>query len=205
MASSKKTPQLTLDLSARAAPMAGIDEAGRGPLAGPVVAAAVIWPNAEDCEGLTDSKKLTELKRISLFEIIQVEASAIGVGIATVEEIDELNIRQATFLAMERAVKKLGTKPASALVDGNALPRLPCPADWVIGGDLLVPEISAASIIAKVTRDQIMTDLAAKHPGYGWETNKGYGTKDHLKALSELGATEHHRRSFAPVRKALAA
>ncbi len=180
----------------------GIDEAGRGPLAGPVVAAAVII-DAENCpEGLNDSKKLDEARREALFAKLS-QCAEIGVGIASVEEIDEINILWASMLAMSRAFEALGKTPQFALIDGNRIPKLACPARAIVEGDARVLSIAAASIIAKVTRDRLMTDLAAEHRGYGWETNRGYGTPEHLDALTRLGPTPHHRRSFAPVRNIL--
>lgn len=180
----------------------GIDEAGRGPLAGPVVAAAVIV-DPETCpEGLDDSKKLDEKKRETLFAQL-CRCAEIGIGMASVEEIDRLNILQASLLAMSRAFAALERPAAFALVDGNRLPALACPARAIVSGDARVLSIAAASIAAKVTRDRMMTALAAEHPGYGWERNRGYGTPEHLDALSRLGASPHHRRSFAPVRNIL--
>ena len=180
----------------------GIDEAGRGPLAGPVVAAAVIL-DMENCpDGLDDSKKLDEAKREALFAELTACAE-IGVGIASIEEIEELNILWASMLAMSRACAALENPPAFALIDGNRVPKLDCPARAIIGGDARVLSIAAASIIAKVTRDRIMNELATAHPGYGWETNRGYGTPEHLNALNRLGVTPHHRKSFAPIRNML--
>lgn len=181
----------------------GVDEAGRGPLAGPVVAGAVILDPARIPDGLNDSKKLTEKKREALFDIIQAQALAIGVGVAEVDEIDLLNIRQATHLAMARAVAALAPAPTFALVDGNDAPALACPCETLIKGDGLSVSIAAASIIAKVTRDRTMLDLHEKHPKYGWARNKGYGTADHMLALKAFGATKEHRRSFAPVHNIL--
>lgn len=182
---------------------AGIDEAGRGPWAGPVVAAAVMIDPArlpaEVARRINDSKKLTPARRELLFEEISAHA-LIGIGDATVEEIDRLNILAATHLAMRRAVAALPERPAAALVDGNSLPALACPTAPVIGGDAKVIEIAAASIIAKVTRDRLMADLSETHPGYGWARNKGYGTAEHSAAIGRLGVSQHHRRSFAPIR-----
>lgn len=180
----------------------GIDEAGRGPLAGPVVAAAVVIDRESCPEGLDDSKKLGFDRREELFAQLSTCAD-IGIGIASVEEIDRLNILWASMLAMSRAVEALTTAPQFALIDGNRVPRLACPGRAIVGGDGLALSIAAASIAAKVTRDRMMADLALAHPGYGWETNRGYGTRAHLIALSRLGATVHHRRSFAPVRNIL--
>ena len=180
----------------------GIDEAGRGPLAGPVVAAAVILQAGRIPKGIDDSKKLSPAARLALHAEI-VAGALVGVGEASVEEIDRLNILQATMLAMARAVAALPVPPAVALVDGNRLPQLPCPAEAVIGGDGLSLSIAAASIVAKVTRDALMTALDGAHPGYGWAHNAGYGTPEHLAALARFGVTAHHRRSFAPVRLAV--
>lgn len=180
----------------------GIDEAGRGPLAGPVVAAAVVI-DPENCpDGLDDSKKLDLNRREELYGKL-IACAEIGVGIASVEEIDRLNILWASMLAMSRALEALAIAPAFALIDGNRVPNIPCPGRAIVGGDALVVSIAAASIIAKVTRDRMMFQLATEHQGYGWETNRGYGTPQHLNALNELGLTPHHRRSFAPVRNML--
>jgi ribonuclease HII len=182
--------------------VAGIDEAGRGPWAGPVVAAAAILDRARLPDTLAarldDSKKLKRPVREALFA--QMAGCAdIGVGIAEVGEIDRLNILQATLLAMQRAVAALGQAPGAALVDGNIAPKLAMPVRTVVKGDSLCFSIAAASIAAKVTRDRIMERLAAEHPGYGWERNAGYGTAEHRVALERLGITQHHRRSFAPI------
>jgi ribonuclease HII len=178
-------------------PIAGVDEAGRGPLAGPVVAAAVILcPGG--ITGLDDSKKLTERRREALFDRILADCT-VGIGLAGVEEIDRLNILWATMLAMERAVGALGTDPAEVLVDGNRCPDWRWRSRAIVGGDAIEPCISAASIVAKVTRDRMMRDADAVHPGYGWASNKGYGSAAHLAALRTLGPTPLHRRSFAPV------
>ncbi len=180
--------------------IAGVDEAGRGPLAGPVVAAAVML-GPGGIVGLDDSKKLSAAARERLAEAIR-RACHVGVGIASVEEIDRLNILHATMLAMTRAVDALGCAPREVLVDGNRLPDWRWSARAIIGGDASEPCISAASIIAKVTRDAIMVAADAAHPGYGWASNKGYGSAAHLAALATLGPTPLHRRSFAPVRAA---
>lgn len=185
----------------------GIDEAGRGPLAGPVMAAAVVFEHrrlpAELCDGLDDSKALLPAVRAELYDRLcearERGMARIGVGSASVVEIDAINILQATLLAMARAVDALGETPAIALVDGNRAPALRCPVHTVIGGDASSLSIAAASIVAKVTRDRLMTALAADHPGFGWERNAGYGTPEHHAALERLGPTLHHRRSFAPV------
>lgn len=183
----------------------GIDEVGRGPLAGPVTACAVILPSdptiLKTLDGLNDSKKLSAKKRDALFELITAHCD-FGIGHASVEEIDAHNILQATFIAMQRAVDNLKIKPNHALVDGNQKPPLNIPCTPIIGGDGLKPCISAASIVAKVTRDKIMSELAESYPHYGWERNAGYGTKIHMQGLESHGITKHHRLSFAPVRKA---
>ena len=181
--------------------VAGVDEAGRGPLCGPVVAAAVILDPARLPEGLNDSKKLTARARARLHEAVLATAQ-VGVGLASVEEIDALNILRASHLAMERAVA--GLKADHALIDGNLIPRgLGCAATAIVKGDAKCLSIAAASIVAKVTRDRIMVDLAQQHPGYGWEANAGYPTKAHLEALQNLGVTPWHRRSFKPVHNIL--
>lgn len=188
-----------------AAPLriAGVDEAGRGPLAGPVVAAAVVLDPAQPIEGLRDSKRLTAARRVTLAGEIRSRALAWALGSAAVEEIDRLNILQATLLAMQRAVDGLGLVPERILVDGNRLPAFAVPAAAVVGGDGTVPAISAASILAKVARDALMDTLAEHHPGYGFEVHKGYPTPSHRKALARLGPSPIHRMSFAPVRAAL--
>lgn len=177
----------------------GVDEAGRGPLAGPVVAAAVILQQGRIPKGLNDSKQLREEDRETLFPRILEMAVAVGVGEATVGEIDLVNIRQATHLAMARAVRALSIEAHFALVDGNDAPALPCPCETLIGGDGISVSIAAASIVAKVTRDRMMVALHEEHPGYNWRSNKGYGTADHLAGLRSCGVTIHHRRSFSPV------
>ncbi|WP_066257554.1 ribonuclease HII [Hydrogenophaga flava] len=183
--------------------VAGVDEAGRGPLAGPVVAAAVILDDHKPIKGLADSKKLTALRREKLFDEIRAKALCCSVALATVEEIDRLNILQATMLAMQRAVKGLRLKPAKVLVDGNRLPVLDVVAEAIVSGDALVQAISAASILAKVTRDRMLDELHAQHPLYGFDRHKGYGTAQHLAALREYGPLPEHRRSFAPVAQAM--
>lgn len=183
--------------------IAGVDEVGRGPLAWDVVAAAVILDPNKPIQGLTDSKKLTEKKREALFEIIQRDALAWAIGRANVHEIDELNILHASMLAMQRAVEQLSPMAEFALVDGNRCPNLPCPSQSIVKGDLTEPCISAASIIAKVTRDREMDDMDKRYPGYGFAKHKGYPTKVHMDALNKLGPTEIHRRSFGPVAKLL--
>ncbi len=186
--------------------IAGVDEAGRGPWAGPVVAGAVILDRAALPEilvrGLDDSKKLSAKRRAELFHALKGHAK-IGVGIAEVAEIDALNILQATMLAMTRAVGDLGVRPSLALIDGNREPALDCPAMAVIRGDGKSMSLAAASIVAKVTRDRVMAELALEHPGYGWERNSGYGTKEHSEALQRLGVSRHHRKSFKPIIKIL--
>jgi ribonuclease HII len=183
--------------------VAGIDEAGRGPLAGPVVAAAVILNRTKIPRGLNDSKQLSAERRDELYSHIMFSALAVGIGEASVDEIDLINIRQATHMAMARAVRALTFQPAFALVDGNDAPPLPCPCETIIEGDAKSVSIAAASIIAKVTRDRMMAVLDGTHPLYGWVRNKGYGTPEHLSALSQFGPTPHHRRSFAPVHNIL--
>ncbi|MDU8911389.1 ribonuclease HII [Aestuariicoccus sp. MJ-SS9] len=183
--------------------IAGVDEVGRGPLAGPVVAAAVVLNPAAIPQGLNDSKKLTLKQRETLCDLVRASAE-VGIGEASVEEIDEINILQASHLAMRRAVAALPHRPDHLLVDGNRLPRdLPCPATPVIKGDARSHSIAAASIVAKIWRDRIMWDLAQHYPGYGWETNMGYPSKSHRSALQNLGVTPHHRRSFKPVHNIL--
>ena len=181
----------------------GIDEAGRGPLAGPVVAAAVVLDKKRRINGLNDSKQLTEERREILAARIKERAIAWGVGVATVAEIDAVNIRQANFLAMRRAFDQLGMTPTHVLVDGNDPPPIPCTITCIVGGDALESAISAASILAKTTRDAMMVDLCARYPGYGFSQHKGYGVAAHLEALRRLGPCPVHRRSFRPVRQAL--
>ncbi|MEM7329900.1 MAG: ribonuclease HII [Pseudomonadota bacterium] len=182
----------------------GVDEAGRGPWAGPVTAAAVILNPERPIAGLTDSKKISEKKRFALEPEIKARAAYWCVAHAEPEEIDRLNIREATFLAMQRAISGLGLTPASILVDGNALPQnLPAPAQAIIKGDLTEPAISAASILAKTERDRRMEAYCQTYPGYGFGGHKGYGTQAHADALQRLGACPIHRTSFAPVRKAM--
>jgi len=183
--------------------VAGVDEAGRGPLAGPVFAAAVILDDLLPIKGLADSKKLTPKKREHLYDIIKAQALCFCVATASVEEIDQLNILQATLLAMQRAVKGLRLKPSKVLVDGNRLPVLDIRAEAIVKGDSTVPSISAASILAKVERDRWCVEVDAQFPNYGFLTHKGYGTQVHLRALQEHGPCVLHRRSFAPVAKLL--
>ncbi|MGF1732944.1 ribonuclease HII [Photobacterium kasasachensis] len=183
--------------------IAGVDEVGRGPLVGAVVTAAVILDPNNPIEGLTDSKKLSEKKRNLLFDEIKEKALAWSLGRCEPEEIDQLNILQATMVAMQRAVAGLATQPDYVLVDGNKVPELPMAAQAVVKGDLRVAEISAASILAKVTRDREMESLDAQYPGYGFAKHKGYPTKAHFEALEKLGAIEQHRKSFKPVKRIL--
>ena len=174
----------------------GVDEAGRGPLAGPVCAAAVILPDGLVIEGLDDSKKLTEKKRDALYDVICEEAISYGIAFASVEEIEEMNILQATFLAMKRAVESLDVKPDLALVDGNQKPNLDIQARTLVKGDAKSPSIAAASILAKVTRDRLMTEIAEQYPEYEFPKHKGYGTKLHYEKIMEHGISPVHRRSF---------
>lgn len=180
--------------------VAGIDEAGRGPLAGPVVAAAVVFPaGMKPIRGLRDSKILPAAKRERLATVVRARALGLGVGAASVREIDRLNIRRATILAMQRALRRLGFTPSGVLVDGLWLPELGCPHEAIVDGDASCQSIAAASVIAKTVRDRLMRRLAARYPVYAWEENKGYGTPEHLGALQVLGPTRHHRMSFEPV------
>jgi len=182
--------------------VAGVDEAGRGPLAGPVVAAAVVlgpWVRSELADMLDDSKKLTAEQRLAAFLALRASAAEIGIGAASVAEILRLNILHASMLAMRRAVARLAVAPDLALVDGNYPPKLACAVRCVVGGDALCLSIAAASIVAKVVRDRAMTRLATRFPGYGWETNVGYATTLHREALVRLGATRHHREAFGTV------
>ncbi len=179
--------------------VAGIDEAGRGPWAGPVVAAAVILHPEKPILGLKDSKLLTPKQRANLFDLIIANAMGYAVGRAEVFEIDKINILQATMLAMERAVYALPVQPALALIDGNKAPKLACQTKTIVGGDQVEPAISAASILAKVTRDREMEMLDQQYPEYGFAKHKGYGTKDHILALQKYGPTEIHRKSYAPI------
>jgi ribonuclease HII len=183
--------------------VAGVDEAGRGPLAGPVVAAAVILDDLNPIAGLNDSKKLTALRREKLYDEIRAKALCFSIAQASVEEIDQLNILQATLLAMRRAVAGLRLKPAKVLVDGNRLPVLDVLAEAIVRGDATVPSISAASILAKVTRDRWCAELDQRFPQYGFAAHKGYGTAAHLAALRAHGACPEHRRTFSPVAQVL--
>ena len=183
--------------------IAGVDEAGRGPLAGPVFAAAVILDARHPVKGLADSKKLSALKRERLFDEIRAKALCCSIAEASVQEIDELNILQATMLAMRRAVGGLRLRPAKVLVDGNRIPVLDILAEAIVQGDVLIPSISAASILAKVQRDRWCVELDLRFPQYGFAKHKGYGTLQHMAALRALGACEQHRKSFRPVAEAL--
>jgi len=183
--------------------VAGVDEAGRGPLMGPVVAAAVILDELNPIKGLADSKKLTSQRREELYDQIRAKALCCSIALATAEEIDRLNILQATMLAMKRAVESLRLKPNKVLVDGNRLPTLVILSEAVIGGDAIVPAISAASILAKVYRDRWCAEFHLEYPQYGFAAHKGYCTAEHLAALREHGACPQHRRSFAPVAEVL--
>lgn len=195
-------PDFRFEAEAPARPVCGVDEVGRGPWAGPVVTAAVILDSKTAPEGLNDSKKLSLKRREALFD--QLLSAPHAIGIASVEEIDRLNILGATYLAMRRAVEALPVAPGFALIDGNRIPHdLPCPALAIVKGDARSASIAAASILAKVTRDRIMADLAEEFPGYGWETNAGYGVPTHQAALKSLGVTPHHRRSFKPIHNML--
>lgn len=183
--------------------MAGVDEAGRGPLAGPVVAAAVILDDLQPIVGLNDSKKLTAKRRVQLFDEIRARALCFSIAEATVQEIDQLNILQATMLAMKRAVEGLRLKPQRVLVDGNRLPTLGILAEAIVQGDALVPAISAASILAKVHRDRLCEEMHERYPVYGLDQHKGYGTAQHLAALQVHGPADCHRMTFAPVARSL--
>jgi ribonuclease HII len=198
-----RAEQTALVWDAPAALIAGVDEAGRGPLAGPVVAAAVILDDLNPIKGLVDSKKLTALKRDKLYDEIRAKALCCSIAEASVEEIDALNILQATMLAMRRAVEGLRLKPNKVLVDGNRLPVLDVLAEAIVKGDSKVQAISAASILAKVTRDRWCEQIDHEYPAYGFAKHKGYGTEAHMQALKTHGATPWHRKSFAPVAEVL--
>jgi ribonuclease HII len=176
--------------------VAGVDEAGRGPLAGPVVAAAVILPEGASVEGADDSKQLKAATREELFDRILATASAVGVGAASVHEIDRINILQATTRAMDRALRRLGAPPGHVVVDGTPVKRLGWAHEAVVDGDALIHTVGCASIVAKVVRDRLMRRLAGRYPGYGWERNVGYGTAEHRAAIETLGLTPHHRLTF---------
>ena len=201
----KSAPDFSLEekwISISGGRVAGIDEAGRGPWAGPVAAAAVILDPNNIPEGLNDSKKLSEKKREYLFEKITA-TSIIGVALAQPYQIDKLNILGATLWSMQMAASHLPKYPDAVLIDGNQRPDMACPMETIVKGDAKSLSIAAASIIAKVTRDRIMRDLDIKFPEYGWARNKGYGTHEHAHALAKFGVTEHHRKSFAPIRRAI--
>ena len=183
--------------------VAGVDEAGRGPLMGPVVAAAVILDDLHPIKGLADSKVLTALRRDKLYDEIRAKALCFSIAQASAAEIDEINILQATMLAMKRAVEGLRLKPAKVLVDGNRIPTLVIVAEAIVGGDALVPAISAASILAKVWRDRWCQEIDLAYPHYGFASHKGYGTAEHLAALRQHGACPEHRRTFSPVAQVL--
>lgn len=197
---SKFTPDFSFERQCYG-PVCGVDEAGRGPLAGPVVAAAVILTPARIPEGLNDSKALSHKQRELLLNMIE-ENAVIGIGIAEPEEIDRVNILQASLIAMRRAVLALPNLPNMALIDGNKLPNLPCEAQAIVKGDSRSLSIAAASIVAKVTRDRLMVEADARFPGYGLAGHKGYPTKAHIEALNQIGASPIHRQSFKPVRLA---
>jgi ribonuclease HII len=193
--------QSGFDFFEHAVIIAGVDEVGRGPLIGDVVTAAVILDPEKPIEGLDDSKKISESRRELLAEQIKENALAYSIARASVEEIDKINILQATMLAMSRAVNALSVKPELCQIDGNRVPKgLPCPAEAIIKGDGKIPAISAASILAKVQRDAEMKELGKRHPEYGFDRNKGYGTKEHLKALQKFGVLKEHRKTFGPVK-----
>ena len=180
--------------------VAGIDEVGRGPLAGPVIAAAVVFlPGQLPIEGLRDSKLLTQRQRERLESVVMSQALAWSVGAASVKEIDRLNIRRATALAMRRALTRLPFLPDHVLIDGNPVPELGSAHEAIVKGDRFCQSIAAASVLAKCLRDDLMTSLAKRYPQFSWENNKGYGTAAHMKALDEFGPTEHHRKTFSPV------
>lgn len=195
--------QTSFDFTSSSILTAGVDEVGRGPLAGPVVTAAVILDPDKPIAGLADSKAISEKKREKLFDEIKEKALAWAIGRCEVEEIDELNILQATMVAMQRAVAGLTPQPGHALIDGNRCPKLPCTSEAIVKGDSKVAAISAASIIAKVTRDREMVEMDAIYPGYGFSGHKGYPSKKHIEALQTLGVTPIHRRSFGPVARML--
>jgi len=184
--------------------IAGVDEVGRGPLAGPVLAVAVVFDKRPRIKGLKDSKKMTHANRVVLSEIIKAQAVCWAIGIASVKEIDSINILQGSLLAMQRAILALPVRPDFALIDGTHCPKIALPMEPIVGGDDIVPAISAASIIAKVTRDYLMNFFDKRYPQYGFSQHKGYGTAQHLAALNKYGITPLHRQSFAPVKAQLA-
>jgi ribonuclease HII len=196
-------PNFTFEVTSGHSLICGVDEAGRGPWAGPVVAAAVILDQSNFPQGLNDSKKLTPEKREALFAPI-LQCSEVGIGIVSAAEIDAINILQATYLAMQRALKNLTSRPTLALVDGNRAPELPCNVQTIIKGDAKSLSIAAASIIAKVTRDRMMIAMESQFPGYGFAVHKGYGTAKHAAALEQLGPCFEHRKSFKPIAALLA-
>jgi ribonuclease HII len=196
------TPSFLIEEQSAVTPVCGVDEAGRGPWAGPVVASAVIFKYYEMPKGLNDSKKLTHAAREALYDVIMSDCH-VGIGEASVEEIDRMNIWRATELAMQRAVAALPQSPLFALIDGNRLPALEIPASAIVKGDSKSASIAAASVIAKVTRDRMMNSYAAQYPQYGFDTNAGYGTAKHQQALAEHGILDIHRKSFAPIRAIL--
>ncbi len=202
----RTTPTMQYEVDAHAQGyrrVCGIDEAGRGPLAGPVVAAAVVLPKDFELPGLTDSKQLTARKREALYEQLMADAYVLkSVASASVEEIDRLNILRATHLAMARAAQGLSPLPDYCLIDGSPVPNFPLPCHSLVKGDAQCLSIAAASVLAKVTRDRLMLRLHAQYPWYGWDHNAGYGTKEHLLAIEKHGITPHHRLSFAPVAQA---
>lgn len=183
-------------------PVCGVDEAGRGALCGPVVAAAVILDKDDYPIEINDSKMLSQNLRERLFQQI-IRSGTVGVGLANVDEVEELNVLNAALLAMERAISNLGVIPETALIDGNRLPSLSCAGRAVVRGDRVSVSIAAASIVAKVTRDRLMSELSVEYPGYGWDANAGYGTPRHLRAIRSLGITRHHRKGFSPIAKIL--
>ncbi len=195
-------PTLSFEFASGHTLICGVDEAGRGPWAGPVCAAAVILDQANIPAGLNDSKKLTEAKREALFPLIMASAD-VGVGLVSAQEIDEINILQATYLAMNRAVAALKSAPTLALIDGNRAPKLTCATQAIIGGDAKSLSIAAASIIAKVTRDRLMIAMDKTYPAYGFAKHKGYGTAFHAAALAQHGPCTEHRKSFAPIKELL--
>jgi ribonuclease HII len=182
--------------------VAGVDEAGCGPWAGPVVAAAVILNQDDVPQGLDDSKKLSAKRRDVLFDAI-MQTAQVGIGVVSVEEIDRINILQAAKTAMQKAVSSLPSTPTIALIDGNRPVKLHCESHCIVKGDSISLSIAAASIIAKVSRDRLMRELASQHPHYGWDRNAGYGTAEHQNAIANFGITKHHRRSFAPIRRVI--